>query len=232
MIWWLTLACLPNPEAVSLSGQVLSSQYAESGASGVRVESMDPTLSPFAETTTDDNGEFSVEVQASGVYHLHFSGDGIVTTAFAGIVGQSDIALSSGSVFVRTESEVAALRDMHENCPSASEPGGVIEGVVEFPLTSDVTGEAVIAESAVVRASLNDAADYTTCVLDDEGESVATEGQVGATGRFAIFGVEPGAVTIEFVQAIGDKTLTNYGFVLMPEDGIAPFHPATIDLPK
>ena len=84
-------------------------------------ESMDPTLSPFAETTTDDNGEFSVEVQASGVYHLHFSGDGIVTTAFAGIVGQSDIALSSGSVFVRTESEVAALRDMHENCPSASE---------------------------------------------------------------------------------------------------------------
>ena len=106
----------------------------------------------------------------------------------------------------------------------------MIEGI--DPLTSDVTGEAVIAESVVVRASLNDAADYTTCVLDDEGESLATEGQVGATGRFAIFGVEPGAVTIEFVQAIGDKTLTNYGFVLMPEDGIAPFHPATIDLPK
>ena len=47
MIWWLTLACLPNPESVSLSGQVLSSQYAESGASGVRVESLDPTLVPL-----------------------------------------------------------------------------------------------------------------------------------------------------------------------------------------
>ena len=95
-----------------------------------------------------------------------------------------------------------------------------------------MTGEAVIAESAVVRASLNDAADYTTCVLDDEGESVATEGQVGATGRSPSSAWSPEAITIEFVQAIGDKTLTNYGFVLMPEDGIAPFHPATIDLPK
>ena len=92
-----------------------------------------------------------------------------------------------------------------------------------------MTGEAVIVR-AIVRASLNDAANYTT-ILDDEGESLPTEGQVGATDA-SIFGVEPGAITIEFVQAIGDKTLTNYGFVLMPEDGIAPFHPATIDLPK
>ena len=98
MIWWLTLACLPNPEAVRLSGQVLSSQYSESGAPGVRVESLDPMLSPFAEATSDDNGEFGVEVQASGVYHLHLSGEGIVTTAFAGIVGQQDIDLSPGSI--------------------------------------------------------------------------------------------------------------------------------------
>ena len=32
MIWWLTLACLPNPESVSLSGQVLSSPSTQSRA--------------------------------------------------------------------------------------------------------------------------------------------------------------------------------------------------------
>lgn len=232
MIWWLTLACLPNPESVSLSGQVLSSQYAESGAPNVRVESLDSELASFAEATTDTNGEFTVEVQASGVYHLHLSGQGLVTTAFAGIVGQNDLELAAGSTFVRSEEEIEALRDLHANCPTSGDPGGIIEGVVEFPLTSDATGEAVIAESAFVRASLNDAVDYPTCVLDDDGVSAEADGRVGTTGRFAIFGVDPGAITVAFRQEIGDKTLTNYGFVLMPEDGIAPFHPATIDLPK
>lgn len=232
MIWWLTLACLHNPDSVYVSGQVLAEQYAESGASGVTVESINAQLEPFAETTTDASGAFEVEAQASGVYHLHLSGDGIVPTAFSGIVGQNDIELSAGSLFVRSETEVAALRDVHENCPTANDPGGIIEGVVVFPLTSDTTGEAVVAESATVSASLNDAVSYTACILDDDGVSLSADGRVGTTGRFAFFGVRPGAITVEFQQEIGDKTLTNYGFALMPQDGIVPFHPATIDLPK
>ena len=232
MILLLTLACLPNPDSVSLLGQVLSGQYTESGAPAVSVESLDAELVPFAETTTDTNGEFEVEVRASGVYHLHLSGEDVVTTAFSGIVGQKDIELSAGSLFVRSEAEVAALRETYENCPTATDAGGIIEGIVEFPLTSDATGDAIIAATAKVSASLNDAVDYSSCVLDDDGESLDSEGAVGATGRFAIFGLEPGAVTVEFRQDIGNRTLSNYGFVLMPEDGIAPFYPAIIDLPQ
>ena len=232
MIWWLTLACLPNPDAVSLSGQVLVSQYEESGAPDVQVQSINAELAPFDEAVTGADGEFEVEVEASGVYHLHLSGEGLATTSFSGIVGQQDIELSEGSLFVRSEAEVEALRAAHSNCPTAMEPGGIIEGVIEFPLTSVATGEAIIAEGARVVASLNDAVDYTTCVLDDDGVSLETDGNVGATGRFAIFGVEPGAITIEFIQQIENRTLTNYGFALLPEDGIAPFHPAIIDLPK
>ena len=230
MIWWLTLACMPNPDAVNLSGQVLSSQYVESGAPNVQVQSLNAKLAPHAESVTDADGKFEVEVEASGVYHLHLSGEGLTTTTFSGIVGQQDIELTEGSLFVRSEDEVDALRAAHINCPTAMNPGGIVEGVVEFPLTSDATGDAIIAQEATVIASLNDAVDYTACVFDDDGVSLDTDGIVGATGRFAIFGVEPGAITIEFVQQIGNKTLTNYGFALMPEDGIAPFHPAFIDL--
>ena len=58
----------------------------------------------------------------------------MVTTSFAGIVGQQDIALSGG-VFVRSEAEVrCALRHAHSNCPTAMEPGGVIEGVIGIHL--------------------------------------------------------------------------------------------------
>ena len=46
MIWWLTLACLPNPDAVSLSGQVLVSQYEESGVPDVQVQSSMLSLPP------------------------------------------------------------------------------------------------------------------------------------------------------------------------------------------
>ena len=232
MILLFTLACLPDPDSVNLSGQVLAGQYAESGAPNLQVESLDSMLAPFDETSTDTNGEFSVGVQASGVYHLHLSGEGTITTAFSGVVGQSDIELDTGKLFVRTEEEVAALRGAHENCPTATDAGGIIEGIVEFPLTSDATGEAIIAESAKVTASLNDAVTYESCVLDDDGASLASGGSVGATGRFAIFGVAPGSITLEFRQDIGNTTLTNYGFVLMPENGIAPFHPAIIDLPQ
>ena len=64
MIWWLTLACLPNPDAVSLSGQVLVSQYEESGAPDVQVQSINAELAPFAEAVTGADGEFEVEVEA------------------------------------------------------------------------------------------------------------------------------------------------------------------------
>ena len=232
MIGWFLIACLPDPGSVTLTGRVLSTQYGDDGAPNVTIESFDSELEPYAEAATGANGEFSVEVMASRVYHLHLTGDGIVPTAFSGIVGQQDVSLEDGDLYVRTEEEVAALRALHDQCPSAEEEGGIIEGVVEFPLISDASGEAVVAESAEVSAALNDATSYAACVLDDDGLSVADPGQVGVTGRFAIFGVAPGAVTVEFQQPIGDKTLSNYGFALLPEGGIAPFHPAIIDLPQ
>ncbi len=232
MIWWTFLACLPDPSTVVLSGQVLASQYAESGAADIHVAAMDTDLEMISETTTDQNGQFSIDVPASGVYHLHLSGTDMITTAFSGVVGQKDIELPEDSLFIRSEEEVAAIRSLHGNCPTSGVSGGIIEGVVEFPLTSDTTGEAIVAENAMVSASLNDAVPYTACVLDDDGESVEDGQQVGTTGRFAIFGVDPGVITIEIQQEIADKSLTNYGFALMPESGIAPVHPALIDLPQ
>ena len=43
-------------------------------------------------------------------------------------------------------------------------------------------------------------------------------------------GVPAGPLEIRFRQDIGGLLVDNYGFVYMPENGVAPFYPAFVDL--
>jgi hypothetical protein len=230
MFFLMWIACLPQPGEVTLSGQIEAAQYAQIGAAGVTVNTWDSTLEPFSETTTNDEGLFELPVTANRVYHLVASGEALTPTAFSGIIGAEDLALPEGSLFVRSVLETEGIRAEFAACDSVQATGGIIEGIVQFPLRNADDGENLMAEVAYVSATSADGTKYTACYLDNEGVSLQTGVEVGPTGRFAIFGVEPGAVDISFSQDLGGQTLSNYGYTLMPEDGIAPFFPAFIDL--
>jgi len=231
MLWLMWMACLPEPGEVTLSGQVDSAQYSEAGAADITVSSWDSELAPYSEDATDSDGMFAIPVMANRVYHLALSGEGLVPTAFSGVIGSSDVALPAGSLFVRSLAEVEGLREAFGDCASFQATGGIVEGIIQFPIQNGSSGENLMAEVAYLSARSNDGTTHSGCYLDDDGVSLENGVEVGATGRFAIFGVHQGPVTIEFSQDLGGQTLSNYGYAFMPEDGITPFFPAFIDLP-
>jgi len=230
MFFLLALACLEQPSEVMLSGRVRASQYESDPAIGINVTSLDPELSPYGETQTNDAGDFEVSVAANGVYHILFAQEGSVTTSFSGVAGSSNFSLDEDLLFVRSTAEVEELRALHENCPDSDLEGGIIEGLVRLPIMSNATGDYMTAETASVEASLNDAITYTPCYLDDDGASLPESDRVGATGKFAIFGVNEGAISLEFQRDIGDKTLSNYAFAYMPDNGFIPLFSIVVDL--
>jgi hypothetical protein len=230
MIILLLVGCLPVPGEVQLSGQILTAQDSGVGGPEIAVAAHDSELQPYSDTITDEDGLFSVLVQTSRVWHLVLTGVGVIPTAFSGVVGQADTAIPEDSLFVRSETEVEALRIAHSLCPTAQDAGGIVEGVVRFYLQNSQDESYLIAEESYVEVYDVDGQPYDVCYLDNDGESLEKGSAVGATGRFVAFGLPAGPITVAFKQDVSSQTIENYGFVMMPEYGIAPFHPAFIDL--
>ena len=226
----MVAACLPEPTDITLSGQVLAAQDAEQGAPGIEVTAFDSELNEYSTAETDDEGMFATTVQSNRVYHLVLSGSDVTPTAFSGVVGSSDTAIGADELFVRSVAEVDAIRTTHDQCAAASQEGGIVEGAVYFRLRNEQDESFLIAEEAMVEVYDANGTQYDTCYLDTDGNSLEAGSEVGATGRFAAFGVPAGAITVVFRQEIGGAVLENYGFVYMPENGIAPIHPAFIDI--
>ena len=230
MIILLIAACLPVPGEVQLSGQILTAQDSGVGAPEIAVAIHDSELQPYSDTITDEDGLFSVPVQTNRVWHLVLTGTGVVPTAFSGVVGSADTALPEDALYVRSETEAQALRVAHSLCPTAQDDGGIVEGIVRFRLQNSQDESYLIAEESYVEVYDVDGEPYDVCYLDNDGESLEKGSEVGATGRFVAFGLPAGPITVAFKQDVSSQTIENYGFVMMPEYGIAPFHPAFIDL--
>ena len=226
----MAAACIPEPTDITLSGQVLIAQDAEQGAPGIGVKAFDSELNEYSTAETDEDGRFATIVQSNRVYHLVLTGIDVNPTAFSGVVGSSDTAIEADELFVRSVSEVDALRSTHDQCTAASNEGGIVEGTVYFRLRNEQDESFLIAEEAMVEVYDANGTQYDTCYLDTDGNSLEAGSEVGATGQFAAFGIPPGAITVVFRQELGASVIENYGFVYMPENGIAPFHPAFIDI--
>lgn len=230
MIAFFLVACLPEPIEVQLSGQVLTAQDSAQGAPDLTVTAYGSELEEYSATETDDDGMFTTAVQSNRVYHLVVEGTDATPTAFSGVVGSADTSIAEDELFIRSTTETEALRTIHQNCEPSSLEGGIVEGVVHFQLQNAQDDSYLIAEEAMVEVYDVDGTQYETCYLNTDGESLEAGTEVGATGRFAAFGIPSGAITVVFKQEFGELVIENYGFVFMPEDGIAPFHPAFIDL--
>ena len=230
MIPLLWMACALPASEVILSGQVLTAQDSGTGAADVLVSLRNAKTKPHGTATTDNNGMFEIEIPSSNVYHLELSGTDIIPTAFSGVVGQSDVAIPEDNLFVRSTAEINALREEFSACPYAESEGGIVEGIVQFTLQNTDDDSFLVAPLTAVTVVDNEGIEFDACYLDDEGVSVEEADNVGTTGRFSVFGVPAGPLEIRFRQDIGGLLVDNYGFVYMPENGVAPFYPAFVDL--
>jgi len=227
----LTLGCSQPEQEITLRGQVLTGRETTTGAEDVSVTVRDSQTELYSSSTTDAQGKFAIKAPASSVVHLVFDGGAYVPTAFSTIVGAADIELPVGTLWMRSPVDIDTLRTTFSSCPTAQTPGGVMEGEVNYKLSNQRTDERLIAEEASVTIYDRDGITYTVCYLDDDGESSTEVEQVGATGRFAAFGLNPGPTTVGFEVQVDSLTIENFAFVWLPEDGVGPIYPALIDLP-
>ena len=230
MIVFLWMSCALPSTVVTLSGQVLAAQDSEVEAPDVKVSIRNAESKLHGEVTTDEDGMFEIEIPGSNVYHMVLEGEESLPTAFSGIVGQSDVDIPKEELFLRSEAEVLALRDAFSACPTANDAGAIVEGIVRFKLQNTDDESFLVAPLTAIVAFTQDGIEYTACYLDEDGVSVEEAENVGTTGRFAVFGLPAGPTTVRFQQNIGGMIVENYGYVYIPENGIAPFHPAFVDL--
>jgi len=232
MLWIVLLACSQAPVAeVEMSGLILAGLDATTGAADVQLIVRDGQTDDYSETTTDEDGRFSVMVPASAAMHLELNGSGFVPTAFAATSGSADFEVPVGALWLRTPLEVETLQATFENCPTVDVPGGIIEGEVHFNAVNDSSETNLIAEEAIVKVYEADGSTHTVCYLDTDGESLTEGDEVGATGRFAAFGIPAGPITVGFTTQLGDQSQESFGYVFLPEEGVGPFYPALIQFP-
>ena len=210
MIPFVLMSCALPSSVVMLSGQVLTAQDSEAGAPDVRVIIRNAASELHGEVTTDEDGMFEIEIPGSNAYHMVLQGEDSLPTAFSGIVGQSDVAIPADELFVRSDAEILSLRDEFSACPTASDEGAIIEGVVRFKLQNTDDQSFLVAPLTAVTAFNQEGVEYTACYLDDDGVSVEEQDDVGNTGRFAVFGIPEGPTTVRFQQNIGGMIVENF----------------------
>ena len=231
--------CNPGIETVLLTGVVNDAPYDEGlPLADVEIATLDGNLEPFSEATTDASGAFSVEIAAAQDLFLELNGAGLAPTIFAGEAGIFDLQVEEGSLYALPEDYPAAVAEAFGDC-AGDGTGGVVEGEVRVYMPGEEDDDVSLVGTAWVIA-YNDAGEgFEACYLDEDGEPAPDDQeQTNATGRFAVFGLEPGAHILEV--AYGDRPASGqdpssteawywYYKVNMVADGLAPFYPAWVE---
>ena len=229
MTWALLLmACATDPDTITLRGTVTDAPRAAGApVAGVDVVVFGEDLLEAARTTTDDAGGFAVAVPALSQFYVHVEGDGRVTTAFSGTAGVVDLNAGEGYPWVADAAFVDGERAAHGACATSLAAGAIVVGEARVYLPTTALSELPFAETATVTVMGSDAVLREACVTDEEGASQAQPGAVGATGRFAVFGVPsgPSIVSVAWVDPGGDTVINEFQF-LVPEAGVVPLYPA------
>ena len=231
MLSLLFLACIP--ESTLISGMVMDSQDAGTPAPGVTVTTLDGGGMEWATTTTDDSGTFVVDLPIYTLFYLEAAADGFVPTVFSGFAENEPLEVQDGSLWMRTPQEHDELAVTFGDCAAEAGEGGVIEGEVRMLViqTPDLS-ELPLVTTASVLAYTADGTPYSACYLDDEGISSAEAFQTGETGRFAIFGVPDGLISLQVRYDYGgSEDQEDWYPIYMPDNGTVPLWPALVSLP-
>ena len=227
----LISGCWSIPLEVQLSGTLLDSIDGQ-GLSGAGIEVHDALDVAAATGTTGEGGAFDITVPASQSFFVTFNdaAGGHVPTSFTGIAGSSDVQADEGTLYMRSADELALLRAEFAACPEVDDEGPIIEGEVRLYLDVEEKDELPTVPDANVKVYDAQDNEFLACYLDDKGASLPDGTRTGATGRFAVFGVPEGPLSVEVTWALTESVdMTSWYIVRAPAGGVVPMYPAWVE---
>ncbi len=198
----------------------------------------------YASTTTDLLGSFHTVGPASETIFATVDGADLATSSFTGVTG----AANSGALVVRLDehqdsplygvpmTDVQALHADFDGCPGADTEGGIVFGDVRvIGIVDPVTDQEPLVTTAQALLVGENEVELSACYLDDAGGGYDPAALVtGDTGRFAIFGVPPGAwkLTVSYSAFVNTTVETSYD-LFMPDAAVAvvPREPVWVEFP-
>ena len=233
----LLLACTKDASQVAVRTTIGSDRDEDPTGvvAGAEVDVYAASTEAFSHATADDDGAITLELPFGSASFLVVHGDGHAPTSFSLGRFYEDSSLPDATIWLRSESAVAALEDeFGPSCPNMANTEGVLlEGEVRLFLDGQDLETLPLVTTASVTAFDQDGVTYLGCYLDDAGKPSTDATQTGQTGRFAVFGAEAGTlfveVTYEFVDGVQEPPIGYY--VVAEAGGVAPFYPALVFAP-
>ena len=164
-------ACNADPFRVAFTGTVFDSPDDDAaGLPGVDLVVRDIQSDTISSTQTDDSGAFEAEVLAQTAFFVALSHDDHLPTAFTGLAGGVDVEAVAGDLWLRSQDEIAALREeFAATCDSADAEGAIIEGEARLYIPGNDPETLPLVTTATMLAWDTDGTSYTACYLANEG---------------------------------------------------------------
>jgi hypothetical protein len=227
-------ACTPEPSEVEVRTTIGADrdEDPEGVVPGAKIDIYDAGTQSFGHATAGDDGKVTLHLPFGGASFVVLHADGYLPTSYSLGPFYDDGAILDRNLWLRSNGSQAALeKEFASGCSSAGTDGGVsLEGEVRLYIEGQTDLETLpLVTTASVTAYDTEGSPQPACYLDDEGKPSADAATTGETGRFAIFGVEAGTITLEvtYVFVTGDEP-TNFYFAVAEDGGAVPYYPALV----
>ena len=226
-LWVLGLTgCLED--SIFFSGVVFDDyQEDASPVSEAEVRIYDALLDLSHALTAGEDGSFGVDMASGSHFYLNLSGEGFHTTAISGSAGYTDFDVSNGELWMVSDETMDQLEADFAGCPSIGEEGGVVFGETRI---AENNGSGTITYTyglSWVQVYDSEGNIYPACYLVDDLDQVTydpTADFTGLWGRFAVFGVPTGPLTVEWGYNIVHRALATFFLFTTREYGLS-VHP-------
>lgn len=225
-------ACPPKPiTEVVLRGRIHDGPESIDGVAGGTIEVRTVDGAIFSSATADAAGDFSIEAPPAQPVFLVTNGADHVATSFTVNVGSLDVDVPDNAVWARRASVLAEVQADFTGCGTADSATSTVEGLVRLYL-GDVAEDDQLPVVSTARILGDDGSGVlrTACYLDADGDSDPTASETGETGRYGLFGLDPGpaVLTVEY-DAEGTAISTEL-LLYVPEGGTVPLYPTLVPI--
>lgn len=198
---------------------------------GAEVAVLDVGLFELGSAVTDAQGVFEIaEVPRSEPVQLVVSGNGLVPLAFPGETGVFDpLVLQPGEVWALSEADAAEERARFDGC-GADLGDGFVLGTFVYATGPNQDGNLTVAFDGLAWVELADGTRVDACYLDEDGELAPDADSSGVLGRYAVFGLPSGPLTLVAGRRAGGGLLLNRSPLYVPPGGGVMLVPTLIDL--
>jgi hypothetical protein len=230
----LIFAACADEDPVRLEGTVVEAHDSTAPLSGASVAFVDEASAPLGSTTTDEYGEFTIDLPPGINVFVTIDAPGFVTSAFPGVIGILPTQRVEGyTLYGVSVEEHEALLATWAGCPGLSADGAIVVGEQRIFGLTDGSGNSPSVNTGIATLfEVAGSAELHGCYLTDDGTAYDPEAEAtGSSGAFLVAGADPGswALEVEYLYAAGQWSTAVYP-VWLPADGpiVSPWYPAWV----